>query len=503
MITWNMPRKALTTLVGPFLAMVLLAGCTGDSTCKCSYNCQGDVLYCISDGDGGVVCYASPDLVPSGEDDNGVGESDSQGEPAEDASPREDGRTEPLDDISGPEDALTPQDVPAPEDQEAPPPDIAEEDEQVPQPDNVTPPEGPFEFRGVWVTRWDYKTESDLVSIMDKVHSWGFNAVMFQVRGNADAFYQSNVEPWAKELTGTLGKDPGWDPLATAVAEAHERGMELHAWTNTFTGWTGTTPPGETTPPHILFAHPEWRQADSSGKPMAFNNSYTWVSPGIPGVRQHVKSVVLDIVDGYDVDGIHFDYIRYAGPDYSHDTWSEDAYMMAKQANAGLSYGDFQRDTLAAFVDEAYKALGVKAPSVKVTASVWGIYQDNFGWGGTSEGYYDYYQDSHGWMGKGSLDAICPMIYWPLTAPKGGWTDFATLADDHLAAASGRHAYMGLNADYDSFDEIEAEIEYVRSIGAPGYVVFAYSTLNKKGYGPMLAGSVHAEPASPPPMSWK
>ncbi|MBM4353385.1 MAG: hypothetical protein FJ109_06245 [Deltaproteobacteria bacterium] len=301
----------------------------------------------------------------------------------------------------------------------------------------------------------------------------------------------------------SLGKDPGWDPLATAVAEAHERGMELHAWLNTWTAWTGTTPPPQSSPEHILFAHPEWRQADSTGKPMAFNNSYTWVSPGIPAVRQHVKSVVLDIVDGYDVDGIHFDYIRYAGPDYSHDTWSEDAYLLAKQGNPALSYGDFQRTLLGDWVYETYKALDTVAPAVKVTASVWGIYQDNFGWGGTSEGYHDYYQDSHGWLDAGAVDAICPMIYWPLTTPKGGWTDFATLADDHVGAAAGRHVYTGLSADYDSFEEVKAEIEYARSISAPGYVVFAYSTLNKKGYGPMLAETVHAEPASPPPMGWK
>jgi uncharacterized lipoprotein YddW (UPF0748 family) len=484
--------------------VILVAGCARDSTCKCSYNCEGDTLYCISDGDGGVLCYTSPDLVPSGPDVPGTGDEDVSTEPGEDSATGGDSAVNPGEDVEAPQDLPEPlEDVDSPPDDTVQPKDTTSQDTSVPEPDEVTPPEGPFEFRGVWVTRWDYKSEADVVAIMDKVQAWGFNAVMFQVRGNADAFYQSSLEPWGKELTGTLGKDPGWDPLAVATAEAHERGMELHAWLNTFTAWTGTTPPPQTSPEHILYAHPDWRQADSSGKPMAFNNSYTWVSPGIPAVRQHIKSVVLDIADGYDVDGIHFDYIRYAGPDYSHDTWSEDAYLLAKQANAGLSYGDFQRETLAAFVGEAYDAVGSKHPGVKVTASVWGIYQDNFGWGGTSEGYYDYFQDSHGWMGDGSLDAICPMIYWPLTDPKGGWTDYATLADDHLAAAAGRHVYMGMNADYDSFDEIEAEIEYGRSIGAPGYVVFSYSTLNKKGYGPMLAGGVHSEPASPPPMGWK
>jgi uncharacterized lipoprotein YddW (UPF0748 family) len=322
------------------------------------------------------------------------------------------------------------------------------------------------------------------------------------VRGAGDAFYDSAVEPWAKSLTGTLGKDPGWDPLQVAIEQAHSHGLELHAWLNTFPAWSGSEPPPASDPPNLLFAHPDWRMVDKNGNAMAFNNSYTWVSPGIPGVRQHIIAVVLDILSKYDVDGIHMDYIRYAGPDYSHDQWSEEAWAQAVSTDPSITWGAFQRGVITSFVAELYIAMAKVAPQAKLTASVWGIYQNNFGWSGVSQGYYDYYQDSHEWLQQGALDAICPMVYWPLTNPKGGKTDYATLADDHFAASAGRHVYMGLKVDYSDFGEIAAEIDYLRLSGVPGYVAFSYSGLVDHGYGPDFA-QLNAETASVPPMPWK
>ena len=364
----------------------------------------------------------------------------------------------------------------------------------------LVPLEG--ELRGLWVTRWDYGSAADVDGILQDAADWGFNAVFFQVRGTADAYYDSNIEPWAKGLSGTLGQDPGWDPLGVAIEGAHVRGLELHAWMNTFTAWSGSTPPPPSDPPHILYEHPEWRQAGSDGVPMAWNDSYTWVSPGIPGVREHLLDVIDDIAGRYAVDGIHLDYIRYAGPDYSHDPWSENGYAAAVVAEPGLTWGDYQRDVLSDFVSAATATATAAAPEVKVTAAVWGIHQDVFGWGGTSKGYDDYYQHSHRWTEEGLIDAICPMIYWPLTDPPGLSTDFGALVTDHLASAGDRHVYPGLKADAD-FSEITAEIEFARAAGVPGVVLFAYSTVVSNGHGPALAAGPFAEPAAPPPMPWK
>ena len=114
------------------------------------------------------------------------------------------------------------------------------------------------EHRGIWVTRWTYRSADQVREIMDEVAQAGFNAVYFQVRGQHDAFYRSDIEPWAKDLTGVLGQDPGWDPLAVAVEAGHERGLEVHAYLNAFPMWRGETPPGEASPEHVWRTHPDW-----------------------------------------------------------------------------------------------------------------------------------------------------------------------------------------------------------------------------------------------------
>ncbi|MFH1529201.1 MAG: family 10 glycosylhydrolase [Pseudomonadota bacterium] len=418
---------------------------------------------------------------------------------------------EPGEDTMIAEDLSTLEDVPdasdgeptdVPRDPDLPSSDTPDPEDTLADVDDTEAPLG-GELRGLWVTRWDYGSASDVEGILQDAADWGFNAVFFQVRAIGDAYYDSAVEPWAKGLSGTLGQDPGWDPLAVAIVGAHGRGLELHAWVNTFTAWSGTSPPTPSDPPHILYSHPEWRQAGADGAPMAWNSSYTWVSPGIPGVRDHILAVVDDIVSHYDVDGIHLDYVRYAGPGYSHDPWSEAAYAAAVAVDPGLSWGDHQRDVLSDFVGTVTATATASDPAVKVTAAVWGIHQDVFGWGGTSKGYDDYYQNSHRWTEEGLIDAICPMIYWPLTNPPGLRTDFGALVNDHLSAAGDRHVYPGLKADYEDFGEVAAEIEFVRSVGAPGFLVFAYSTVVARGHGPALAAGPFAEPADPPAMPWK
>lgn len=354
------------------------------------------------------------------------------------------------------------------------------------------------EFRGVWVTRWNYSSEADIVTIMQNAANAHFNAVLFQVRGRADAYYDSNYEPWAQELSGVLGQYPGWDPLQTAVTEAHERGLELHAYVNTFTCWSGTTPPTSTTPQHIYNSHPEWLQCDSSGEPMELNSGYVFVSPGIPAVHDHLVNVVRDIAQNYDVDGIHFDYIRYAGAEYSHDTVSEDRFVNDNPEL--LPWADWQRLQISEFTEYAYSELCALRSDLKVTAAVWGIYKDHWSWG-TSEGYYDYYQDSQAWLENGIIDAICPMIYWPLYDGSPPYFDY--LLDDFMDHSGGRHVYAGMSGDYDHFGEIADEIAYARSVGAPGHVVFAYSSIVSRSYWDDYLNGPYTQVVAPPAMPWK
>jgi uncharacterized lipoprotein YddW (UPF0748 family) len=121
--------------------------------------------------------------------------------------------------------------------------------------DVLVPPgdRGPeVEARALWITRWDWTSEAQLVELVDRAADAGFNLIYFQARAAADAYYRPGPEPWAAGLTGSLGGDPGWDPLAVALERAHGHGLQLHAWLNAFIGWCGAAPPPESSPRHAL-----------------------------------------------------------------------------------------------------------------------------------------------------------------------------------------------------------------------------------------------------------
>ena len=175
------------------------------------------------------------------------------------------------------------------------------------------PPPLKREFRGVWVATvanidWPSKPglpadkqKAELIAILDKCVELKLNAVVFQVRPMADALYESKLEPWTEFLTGTMGKSPGYDPLAFAVAEAHTRGLELHAW---FNPYRARTPTAKSAAPedHITKRRPDL--AKPYGK-------HYWMNPTHPDVQDHSLAVILDVVKRYDVDGVHIDDYFY------------------------------------------------------------------------------------------------------------------------------------------------------------------------------------------------
>ncbi|MCA9870336.1 MAG: family 10 glycosylhydrolase, partial [Anaerolineae bacterium] len=151
-------------------------------------------------------------------------------------------------------------------------------------------------MRALWVTRWDYHSADDIRIIADRAADANFNTLYFQVRGNADALYRSQIEPWSALLTGTLGQDPGWDPLATAVHEAHTRGLEVHAWVNVYPAWLGETPPPSTTPEQMYNSfnqlyEQEWVMWNRHQEPMSLNKEYLWSNPGHFAVLEHIVAV--------------------------------------------------------------------------------------------------------------------------------------------------------------------------------------------------------------------
>ncbi|HIL56901.1 MAG TPA: glycoside hydrolase family 10 protein, partial [Rhodothermales bacterium] len=202
------------------------------------------------------------------------------------------------------------------------------------------------EFRGAWVAsvaNLDWPScngcsssvqQTQLVQIMDGLKEAGVNAVVFQVRTESDALYDSPYEPWSYWLTGEQGTapDPFFDPLELAVELAHERGMELHAWINPYRADRGSSYPKADN--HVTNTHPEWILSYPSGIKI--------LDPGIPDVRDHVTGVIGDILRRYDVDGIHYDdyFYPYEG------TSDEDDATFATYNRGFTNRGDWRRDNI-------------------------------------------------------------------------------------------------------------------------------------------------------------
>ena len=363
----------------------------------------------------------------------------------------------------------------------------------------------PREARGVWVTRWNWSDAADIERIVDELAGAGFNQIYFQVRGAGDAYYDSTVEPWASRLSGTLGVNPGWDPLQVALEAAHGEGLELHAWINTIPAWScSASNPVSSGIAHVLEAHPEWSAVDDSGTPMLGNCSegYVSLSPGIPEVRAHIRAVAEDLLGAYDIDGLHLDYIRYPGPEYSHDLVSEAAYAEALQTEPDLLWGDWQRRQINKVVAEVHQAVRQIRPEAVLSSAVWFIRENVWGWSSVSQGYHDYYQDPWAWTAAGTMDAIVPMIYFPLTETPGDRLDFAAMMADHIDNNPTRFVYAGIEGNYDDFAEIAAEVQTARELGAAGFVIFAYPYIEDHAYWEDFALGPCAEEALPPIPTW-
>ena len=358
------------------------------------------------------------------------------------------------------------------------------------------------EARALWVTRWDFSSPQDVIRIIEQADGAGFNIIFFQVRGNADAFYESEFEPWAKRLSGTLGQDPGWDPLAVAISAAHQHGLELHAYINVYPAWVGTEPPPPVTPEPMYLRFnrlygDDWTQWHSNGVPMALNSSYLWASPAHWAVQEHVLQVVQDMVSRYDVDGLHLDNVRYAGPDYSHDPVSISRFTMEQSLNPALTWSDWQRAQVSDLIDRLHDQVSDLRPGTQLSAAVWPVYRDHWDWWTGSDGYGGYYQDSLGWLQADQIDAICPMLYGSTMMHHED--RFEASLEDFVLQAGGQPIYAGISADYQDFSAIARRIDLARALGASGQAIFSSRLIEQRGFWDEFQAGPYAQPASPPP----
>lgn len=270
------------------------------------------------------------------------------------------------------------------------------------------------EFRGAWmhtVYQGQYKRQNTqqnkayLISQLDSLKAMGVNAIIFQVRPSADAFYESTHEPWSRFLTdGGKAPEPYWDPLEFMIEESHKRGMELHAWLNPY---RVTTSSKEKLPAgHIYNRHPE-RFVEYDGK--------IYFDPALPENRQFITDVVEDIVSRYYVDAIHFDDYFYPYP--AKIPFPDDA-SYEKYGN-GMDRGDWRRqnvDVLIKGINDKIKSI---KPWVRFGISPFGIFRNkkNVEWGSDTNGlsnYDDLYADVLLWDREGWIDYLLPQLYWEL-----------------------------------------------------------------------------------------
>jgi uncharacterized lipoprotein YddW (UPF0748 family) len=226
------------------------------------------------------------------------------------------------------------------------------------------------EFRGAWVATvynldWPSKPglpaatqKAQLRSLLDRAAELKLNAILLQVRPASDALYASTKEPWSEFLSGKAGVSPGYDPLEFAIAEAHARGLELHAWVNPFRAAISAN--GDLPANHVAQEHPEWVRR--FGKQL-------WIDPGEPMARAYVIGVITDIVRRYDVDGVHIDDYFYPYPLKAGDaSFPDDATWQRFGAKTGLSRADWRRENINDFVRSMYRA--VKAVRSKMRVGI-------------------------------------------------------------------------------------------------------------------------------------
>lgn len=274
------------------------------------------------------------------------------------------------------------------------------------------------EMRAAWIsTAWNLDwpqtknnqaaQKAEFITLLDNLKAMGMNAVIVQVRPMGDALYPTNYAPWSQFLTGTQGKDPGYDPLQFMIAEAHKRNLEFHAWFNPFRISQSSTNVTELADPNPVKEHPEWKVDYNGGM---------YYDPGIPAVRTLIKNTILEVVRKYDIDAVHLDDYFY--PDIKNEADFHDEETFAKYGKNFTNIGDWRRNNINVFMKDLSKSIKATKSYVKFGVSPNGIWKNiPYGDGKFTTGmesYYRVYADSRKWVKQNTVDYITPQVYWKI-----------------------------------------------------------------------------------------
>ena len=369
------------------------------------------------------------------------------------------------------------------------------------------------EFRGAWIQcvngqfngMGTVKMKATLTHQLDELKKAGINAILFQVRPEADALYASRLEPWSRFLTGKQGKAPTpyWDPLQWMVEQCHQRGMELHAWINPYRAKTKGTK--ELAANHPYRRHPE-RFFTYDGL-LLFD-------PGIPENRSYICSVVTDILRRYDVDGVHMDDYFYPYPSPGHKIPDDATYR--KYGN-GMNREDWRRENVNLFIKQMRDSIRAVKPWVKYGVSPFGIYRNKKSdpvLGSATRGlqnYDDLYADVLKWVKEGWVDYNIPQVYWEIGHPSADYDVLVRWWSEH---AGERPLFIGQDVDRTvgkadpqnpNMHQMARKMHLQRTLpGIHGSCQwYAKAVVDNKGnYATALRQNYHRYPALQPVMPW-
>ncbi len=388
----------------------------------------------------------------------------------------------------------------------------------------IDPPPAPpkREFRAVWVATFhniDWPSakglsaqdqQAEFQDLIRRQKENGMNALIVQVRPSGDAFYQSQLVPWSEFISGKQGQapEPFYDPLQFMVAESHQAGMEFHAWMNPFRAVSHKRF-SSVVQNHVALTKPEW----------CFDyGERTYLNPGLPEVRNYLVNVIMEVVNNYDIDGIHFDDYFYpyeqAGEPFVGDAVTYRAF--------GTGYGDiheWRRHNLDLFIEQLSDSIRAVKPWVKFGISPVGIWRnkrDDPRGSRTTSSYTAYdmlHADVRFWLVKGWIDYVAPQLYWSTEHPYANYSDLLPWWADN---AFGRHVYVGhaafkLKEDQSRYWENPSQLptqlamrrmQQGRIHGGVFYSAGSFVN-NPHGVEDLLRTQYHRYPALIPPMPWK
>ena len=373
------------------------------------------------------------------------------------------------------------------------------------------------EFRAAWVATVDNidfpsrkglrsaQLRRELDDIVQRAIELHLNALVFQVRAAADAFYPSPLEPWSEWLTGTQGQAPdgGFDPLAYVIDRCHQNGLQLHAWFNPFRCWhkAGTSAPH---PTHVTERAPQLTRT---------YGSYQWMDPGHPTARKWTLAVIQDVVRRYDVDGVHIDDYFYPYPEKGAPFPDDDTWRAYRDGGGRLSRADWRRRNIDAFVERMYRLVHDEKPWVMVGISPFGIARPGVPRGIEAglDQFAELYADVPKWLRNGWCDYLTPQLNWPIDQRPQA---FGVLLDYwHSQNTMGRAIWPGLYTSRirDAGPNVRAgelrdQIQLVRRADrqTPGHVHFSFKALrgDHRMVGDLLEREVYTRRARAPELPW-